>query len=249
MRSEMPRSPRLDAEVRVSIDAAGDRQLLGLWEGFNPFGRDSTGGQVQYLLGRALICTTDSRRKRAYCSLFLASVPSLPNPPPSPDGPVLEASATWGGAPVPSSLDPNVLSHRPRCRSRPSSLCRLGSFQAPLPWVDFYRFMRENAKPGVEWPRAVPRGRQAHPPASPRRRSTDPFISGQASFQETTTRVHRGGLSGPRRPPARSRGRIVIMGRFIPAGTGMPYYQRVEIPEEVYETREGELDQDYTKPI
>ena len=37
----------------------------------------------------------------------------------------------------------------------------------------------------------------------------------------------------------------VIMGRLIPAGTGMPYYQRVEIPEEVYETREETFDQDY----
>ena len=38
------------------------------------------------------------------------------------------------------------------------------------------------------------------------------------------------------------------MGRLIPAGTGMPYYQRVEIPEEVYETREESFDQDYSKP-
>ena len=37
----------------------------------------------------------------------------------------------------------------------------------------------------------------------------------------------------------------VIMGRLIPAGTGMPYYQRVEIPEEVYEAREETFDQDY----
>ena len=35
------------------------------------------------------------------------------------------------------------------------------------------------------------------------------------------------------------------MGRLIPAGTGMPYYQRVEIPEEVYETREDSFDNDY----
>ena len=40
----------------------------------------------------------------------------------------------------------------------------------------------------------------------------------------------------------------VIMGRLIPAGTGMPYYQRVEIPEEVYEAREETFDQDYSKP-
>ena len=40
----------------------------------------------------------------------------------------------------------------------------------------------------------------------------------------------------------------VIMGRLISAGTGMPYYQRVEIPEEVYETREETFDQDYSKP-
>ncbi len=34
-------------------------------------------------------------------------------------------------------------------------------------------------------------------------------------------------------------------GRLIPAGTGMPYYQRVEIPEEVYETAEESFDADY----
>jgi DNA-directed RNA polymerase subunit beta' len=37
----------------------------------------------------------------------------------------------------------------------------------------------------------------------------------------------------------------VIMGRLIPAGTGMPYYQRVEIPEEVYEPREETFDNEY----
>ena len=37
----------------------------------------------------------------------------------------------------------------------------------------------------------------------------------------------------------------VIMGRLIPAGTGMPYYQRVEIPEEVYEAREETFGNEY----
>jgi len=34
----------------------------------------------------------------------------------------------------------------------------------------------------------------------------------------------------------------VIMGRLIPAGTGMPYYHRVEIPEDFYDAREETSD-------
>ena len=41
---------------------------------------------------------------------------------------------------------------------------------------------------------------------------------------------------------------VIGRGRLILAGTGMPYYQRVEIPEEVYEAREETFDQDYSKP-
>ncbi len=73
--------------------------------------------------------------------------------------------------------------------------------------------------------------------------STDSFISA-ASFQETTRVLTEAAISG-RVDHLRGLKKNVIMGRLIPAGTGMPYYQRVEIPEEVYETAEETFDADY----
>ena len=70
--------------------------------------------------------------------------------------------------------------------------------------------------------------------------STDSFISA-ASFQETTRVLTEAAISG-RVDHLRGLKENVIMGRLIPAGTGMPYYQRVEIPEEVYEPREETFD-------
>jgi DNA-directed RNA polymerase subunit beta' len=105
--------------------------------------------------------------------------------------------------------------------------------------VDFYRFMRENAK--LE--------RESKAPAGAKRillgitkasLSTDSFISA-ASFQETTRVLTEAAISG-RVDHLRGLKENVIMGRLIPAGTGMPYYQRVEIPEEVYEAREETFD-------
>ena len=44
----------------------------------------------------------------------------------------------------------------------------------------------------------------------------------------------------------------VIMGRLIPAGTGMEFYRRIKIPEEVIERAlpglEGEYSPDYMEP-
>ena len=63
--------------------------------------------------------------------------------------------------------------------------------------------------------------------------STDSFISA-ASFQETTRVLTEAAISG-KIDYLRGLKENVIMGRLIPAGTGMEYYRRVEIPEEVIE--------------
>jgi DNA-directed RNA polymerase subunit beta' len=58
--------------------------------------------------------------------------------------------------------------------------------------------------------------------------STDSFISA-ASFQETTRVLTEAAISG-RVDYLRGLKENVIMGRLIPAGTGMDYYRRVKIP-------------------
>jgi DNA-directed RNA polymerase subunit beta' len=63
--------------------------------------------------------------------------------------------------------------------------------------------------------------------------STDSFISA-ASFQETTRVLTEAAISG-RIDHLRGLKENVIMGRLIPAGTGMEYYRRVAIPEEIIE--------------
>ena len=108
--------------------------------------------------------------------------------------------------------------------------------------VDFYRFMRENAK--LEAAGKAPAGaKRILLGITKASLSTDSFISA-ASFQETTRVLTEAAISG-RVDHLRGLKENVIMGRLIPAGTGMPYYQRVEIPEEVYEAREETFDQDY----
>jgi len=113
-----------------------------------------------------------------------------------------------------------------------------------IPSLGFYRFMRENAK--LEKDGKVPAGaKRILLGITKASLSTDSFISA-ASFQETTRVLTEAAISG-RVDHLRGLKENVIMGRLIPAGTGMPYYQRVEIPEEVYETREESFDQDYSK--
>jgi DNA-directed RNA polymerase subunit beta' len=78
--------------------------------------------------------------------------------------------------------------------------------------------------------------------------STDSFISA-ASFQETTRVLTEAAISG-KVDYLRGLKENVIMGRLIPAGTGMEYYRRVKIPEEVIERPvapglEGEYAPDY----
>ena len=63
--------------------------------------------------------------------------------------------------------------------------------------------------------------------------STDSFISA-ASFQETTRVLTEAAISG-KVDYLRGLKENVIMGRLIPAGTGMEFYRRVRIPEDVIE--------------
>jgi DNA-directed RNA polymerase subunit beta' len=63
--------------------------------------------------------------------------------------------------------------------------------------------------------------------------STDSFISA-ASFQETTRVLTEAAISG-KVDYLRGLKENVIMGRLIPAGTGMEFYRRIKIPEEVVE--------------
>jgi len=74
--------------------------------------------------------------------------------------------------------------------------------------------------------------------------STDSFISA-ASFQETTRVLTEAAISG-KVDHLRGLKENVIMGRLIPAGTGMEFYRKIRIPEEVIE-RSGEagLDGEY----
>jgi DNA-directed RNA polymerase subunit beta' len=63
--------------------------------------------------------------------------------------------------------------------------------------------------------------------------STDSFISA-ASFQETTRVLTEAAISG-KIDYLRGLKENVIMGRLIPAGTGMEFYRKIKIPEEVIE--------------
>jgi DNA-directed RNA polymerase subunit beta' len=73
--------------------------------------------------------------------------------------------------------------------------------------------------------------------------STDSFISA-ASFQETTRVLTEAAISG-RIDYLRGLKENVIMGRLIPAGTGMEYYRNVEVErdESIDQARERELEE------
>jgi len=73
--------------------------------------------------------------------------------------------------------------------------------------------------------------------------STDSFISA-ASFQETTRVLTEAAISG-KIDYLRGLKENVIMGRLIPAGTGMEFYRRIKIPEEVIEHTPTNLDAGY----
>jgi len=73
--------------------------------------------------------------------------------------------------------------------------------------------------------------------------STDSFISA-ASFQETTRVLTEAAISG-RVDYLRGLKENVIMGRLIPAGTGMEYYRNVDVErdETIDQARQRELEE------
>jgi len=79
--------------------------------------------------------------------------------------------------------------------------------------------------------------------------STDSFISA-ASFQETTRVLTEASISG-KVDYLRGLKENVIMGRLIPAGTGLEYYQNVEIeePEEREETEEELIAEEFDEDL
>ena len=106
----------------------------------------------------------------------------------------------------------------PSAPSAPSGIPSLG--------VDFYRFMRENAK--LEAAGKAPAGaKRILLGITKASLSTDSFISA-ASFQETTRVLNEAAISG-RVDHLRGLKENVIMGRLIPAGTGLPQYKHLDI--------------------
>ena len=109
--------------------------------------------------------------------------------------------------------------------------------------VDKFRFI------AVER-RAVQRGQEAGvaagrcSSASPRRRSPPTRSSPPLRFQETTRVLTEAAISG-KVDYLRGLKENVIMGRLIPAGTGMEFYRRIKIPEEVIERPAGGLEGEY----
>jgi DNA-directed RNA polymerase subunit beta' len=108
--------------------------------------------------------------------------------------------------------------------------------------VDKFRFMNENErlaslgkKPATGQPLLLGITKASL--------STDSFISA-ASFQETTRVLTEAAISG-KVDYLRGLKENVIMGRLIPAGTGMEYYRRVRIPEEVVEHAASGLETTY----
>jgi DNA-directed RNA polymerase subunit beta' len=110
--------------------------------------------------------------------------------------------------------------------------------------VDKFRFIRENDRLRDGGKHSA-NGRPLLLGITKASLSTDSFISA-ASFQETTRVLTEAAISG-KIDYLRGLKENVIMGRLIPAGTGMEYYRRVRIPEEVIEAQSLEgLDAEYT---
>jgi DNA-directed RNA polymerase subunit beta' len=113
--------------------------------------------------------------------------------------------------------------------------------------VDKFRFMNENDRVS----QAGKKSATGHPlllGITKASLSTDSFISA-ASFQETTRVLTEAAISG-KVDYLRGLKENVIMGRLIPAGTGMEFYRRIRIPEEVVERPvasglEGEYSAEY----
>ena len=108
--------------------------------------------------------------------------------------------------------------------------------------VDRFRFVSENDKLAKN-DKAAASGRPLLLGITKASLSTDSFISA-ASFQETTRVLTEAAISG-KIDHLRGLKENVIMGRLIPAGTGMEYYRRVKIPEEIIEHPMATLEGDY----
>ncbi|MDH3592882.1 MAG: DNA-directed RNA polymerase subunit beta', partial [Planctomycetota bacterium] len=112
--------------------------------------------------------------------------------------------------------------------------------------VDRFRFVDENERV-LSLGGAPARGRPLLLGITKASLSTDSFISA-ASFQETTRVLTEASISG-KVDYLRGLKENVIMGRLIPAGTGMEHYRSIEIapdgpPEESFEIEEDLLDQE-----
>jgi len=93
--------------------------------------------------------------------------------------------------------------------------------------VDRFRFMEENERVGSEGGKSAS-GRPLLLGITKASLSTDSFISA-ASFQETTRVLTEAAISG-KIDYLRGLKENVIMGRLIPAGTGMEHYRNIEVP-------------------
>ncbi len=109
--------------------------------------------------------------------------------------------------------------------------------------VDRFRFMAQNNRLAAEGKKPA----SGHPlllGITKASLSTDSFISA-ASFQETTRVLTEAAISG-KVDHLRGLKENVIMGRLIPAGTGMEFYRKIRIPEEVIErSGRGGLEGEY----
>jgi DNA-directed RNA polymerase subunit beta' len=108
--------------------------------------------------------------------------------------------------------------------------------------VDKFRFINENERLTTSGKKPAT-GRPLLLGITKASLSTDSFISA-ASFQETTRVLTEAAISG-RVDYLRGLKENVIMGRLIPAGTGMEYYRKIRIPEEVVERASTGLEGGY----
>jgi DNA-directed RNA polymerase subunit beta' len=108
--------------------------------------------------------------------------------------------------------------------------------------VDKFRFRAENEK-ASKGSRRPATGNPLLLGITKASLSTDSFISA-ASFQETTRVLTEAAISG-KVDHLRGLKENVIMGRLIPAGTGMEFYRKIKIPEEVVERPAGGLEGGY----
>ena len=104
--------------------------------------------------------------------------------------------------------------------------------------VDKFRFQEENDRIQKEGGKPAS-GRPLLLGITKASLSTDSFISA-ASFQETT-RVLTEAAIGGKIDYLRGLKENVIMGRLIPAGTGMPYYRNIEVESPFQDDEEGPL--------